>query len=139
METKTAYKGPTLGSLLEAPAEPVITLQQADPAQWMFHTFRNAWDWCEALSEADKQYLADVISFVKDLPEAVTLISSKVKTENQEIFYRSCSYAMIMYSLFNQVTFNSDYTALKRIPYLPEIAREIPAGELVEENEAINS
>jgi hypothetical protein len=139
METKTAFKGPTLGSLLEAPAALVTILQQHDPAQWMFHTFRNAWDWCEALTEADKQYLAGVISFVRDLPEAVTIISSKINPEDQELFYRSCSYAMFMYGLFNQVTFNSDYTVLKRIPYLPEIAIEIPAGELVEENEAINS
>jgi hypothetical protein len=130
MTTTTAYKGPTLSSLLEAPATPVILQQNYNPAQWMFNTFLDAWNWCEQLSDKDKQYLAQVITFVKDIPEEPTLISAKVKAENMELFYRSVSYAMIMYDLFDRVTFNSDYTKLKPIPYRAENAIENNAKEL---------
>ncbi len=122
MTVKTLYKGPTLGSLLEAQATPAKKQPHGLPEQWMFHNFTDAWQWAESLTDTDKQYLASVMTFVRNLQDGSTLISAKVKPENQELFYRCVSWTMISFDLFNQVSFSSDYSKLKRNSYRAENA-----------------
>jgi hypothetical protein len=119
-----AYKGPPIESLLNSTFDIATAVDPpasgSGPAGWMFHSIKEAWEWCANLSADDTKYLVNMMVTLREFPEDKTLNCDQMKTEQLELFYRSVSYTILMLGLFHRFSFSNDYKVLKCIAQVPE-------------------